>query len=135
MAPLEGLATTPKAAKQADCLAEEVVAAILKRRQSFFGRRSDTRGYLSVLVNVEETRSAVRCLDHGAPTFAKGASLEDPSRLFNASLDGNTRRATDIREGVGIDEGALKRRLRADVTINMSSGAKRPKRMSTRAGA
>jgi hypothetical protein len=52
-------------------------------------------------------------------TFAKGASLEDPSGLFNASLDGNTRRAIDIHEGDPIDEEALKALIRAAVALNM----------------
>lgn len=51
-------------------------------------------------------------------TFAKGASLPDPSSLFNASLDGNTRRAIDIREGDKIDEKALKALIRAAVALN-----------------
>jgi hypothetical protein len=58
-------------------------------------------------------------------TFAKGASLEDPSGLFNSSLDGNTRRAIDIREGDTIDEEALKALIRAAVALNTSSAAKR----------
>jgi hypothetical protein len=53
-------------------------------------------------------------------TFAKGASLEDPSGLFNASLDGNTRRAIDIHEGDRIDETALKALIRAAVALNLS---------------
>ncbi|WP_460146394.1 DUF1801 domain-containing protein [Pseudomonas sp. S2_A02] len=53
-------------------------------------------------------------------TFAKGASLEDPSGLFNASLEGNTRRAIDIHEGDSIDEDALKTLIRAAVTFNTS---------------
>ncbi|HKV16432.1 MAG TPA: DUF1801 domain-containing protein [Reyranella sp.] len=51
-------------------------------------------------------------------TFAKGASLEDPSRLFNASLEGNTRRAIDFHEGDKIDEKALKALIRAAVALN-----------------
>ncbi len=51
-------------------------------------------------------------------TFAKGASLPDPKQLFNASLDGNTRRAIDIREGDRIDEKALKTLIRAAVAHN-----------------
>jgi len=54
-------------------------------------------------------------------TFAKGASLEDPSGLFNASLEGNTRRAIDLREGDEIDEGALKALIRAAVALNTAS--------------
>ncbi|TMJ55705.1 MAG: DUF1801 domain-containing protein [Alphaproteobacteria bacterium] len=53
-------------------------------------------------------------------TFAKGAALQDPSRLFNSSLDGNTRRAVDFHEGEKIDEEALKTLVRAAVTLNKS---------------
>lgn len=53
-------------------------------------------------------------------TFAKGASLDDPSGLFNSSLKGNTRRAIDFREGETIDEKALKALIRAAVTLNSS---------------
>ncbi|MBV7548050.1 DUF1801 domain-containing protein [Pseudomonas sp. PDM26] len=53
-------------------------------------------------------------------TFAKGASLDDPSKLFNASLEGNTRRAIDIREGERIDEAALKALIQAAVALNTS---------------
>jgi hypothetical protein len=53
-------------------------------------------------------------------TFSKGAALEDPSGLFNSSLDGNTRRAIDFREGEKIDERALKALIRAAVTLNKS---------------
>jgi hypothetical protein len=61
-------------------------------------------------------------------TFAKGASLDDPSGLFNSSLDGNTRRAIDIREGDGFDEKALKALVRAAVALNTSAGAKPPRK-------
>ena len=69
-------------------------------------------------------------------TFAKGASLEDPSGLFNSSLEGNTRRAIDLHEGDKIDETALKALIRAAVALNTSVRAaagpvrsqKRPKR-------
>ena len=53
-------------------------------------------------------------------TFAKGASLEDPSGLFNSSLEGNTRRAIDLHEGDKINEKALKALIRAAVTLNTS---------------
>jgi hypothetical protein len=53
-------------------------------------------------------------------TFAKGASLDDPKGLFNSSLEGNTRRAIDIREGEDIDEGALKDLIREAVALNES---------------
>ena len=54
-------------------------------------------------------------------TFAKGASLADPSRLFNSSLDGNVRRAIDVRAGDRIDEAALKRLIRAAVALNVAT--------------
>jgi len=53
-------------------------------------------------------------------TFAQGASLKDPSHLFNSSLEGNTRRAIDFHEGDKIDEEALKALIRAAVTLNAS---------------
>jgi hypothetical protein len=53
-------------------------------------------------------------------TFAKGASLDDASGLFNSSLEGNTRRAIDFHEGEKIDEEALKALIRAAVTLNTS---------------
>jgi hypothetical protein len=53
-------------------------------------------------------------------TFAKGAALKDPSNLFNSSLEGNTRRAIDFREGDKINEAALKALVRAAVTLNKS---------------
>jgi hypothetical protein len=60
-------------------------------------------------------------------TFAKGASLEDPSRLFNSSLEGNTRRAIDVHEGDKMDDKALKALIRAAVALNMSVRAKKTK--------
>jgi hypothetical protein len=51
-------------------------------------------------------------------TFAKGASLKDPAKLFNSSLEGNTRRAIDIHEGDDLDEGAFKTLVRAAVALN-----------------
>ena len=57
-------------------------------------------------------------------TFARGAALEDPSGLFNSSLEGNTRRAIDFHEGEKIDEKALKALIRAAVTLNASRAKK-----------
>ena len=65
-------------------------------------------------------------------TFAKGASLEDPSGLFNSSLEGNVRRAIDIHEGDKIDEEALKALIRAAVALNTSRAAARPIRSRKR---
>jgi len=61
-------------------------------------------------------------------TFAKGALLEDPSGLFNASLEGNTRRAIDIHEGGKLNEKSLKALIRAAVALNRSTAAKRSKK-------
>ena len=57
-------------------------------------------------------------------TFAKGASVDDPSRLFNSGLEGNTRRAIDFHAGDKVDEEALKALIRAAVTLNENSGGR-----------
>jgi hypothetical protein len=63
-------------------------------------------------------------------TFAKGAALKDPSRLFNSSLDGNVRRAIDIHEADEIDEAALKDLIRAAVALNLKGKSKsKPRRV------
>ena len=73
-------------------------------------------------------------------TFAKGASLDDPSRLFNSSLDGNVRRAIDIHEGEKINEVALKDLIRAAVALNLqgknqpAKSKPRPRQASKRVG-
>ena len=59
-------------------------------------------------------------------TFAKGAALEDPAGLFNSSLEGNVRRAIDIREGEKVNEAALKELIRAAVALNLK-GKSKPK--------
>ncbi|EHR05248.1 DUF1801 domain-containing protein [Bradyrhizobium sp. WSM471] len=61
-------------------------------------------------------------------TFAKGAALDDPAGLFNSSLDGNVRRAIDIREGEKINEKALKALIRAAVELNASKAKKKPEK-------
>jgi hypothetical protein len=63
-------------------------------------------------------------------TFAKGAALDDPAGLFNSSLDGNVRRAIDIREGEKINEKALKALIRAAVALNASKAKKKPAKRS-----
>src|SRR6187399_2493704 len=67
-----------------------------------------------IICTGETYKSAVKL------TFAKGASVEDPSGLFNSSLEGNTRRAIDFREGGKIDEKAFKTLVRAAVALNKS---------------
>jgi hypothetical protein len=61
-------------------------------------------------------------------TFAKGAALDDPSKLFNSSLEGNTRRAIDFHEGEKINEKALKALIRAAVALNSSKSKAKAKR-------
>jgi hypothetical protein len=70
--------------------------------------------HAGILCTGESYKNAVKM------TFAKGASLADPSGLFNASLEGNTRRAIDFHEGDDIDETALKALIRAAVALNTS---------------
>jgi hypothetical protein len=60
-------------------------------------------------------------------TFAKGASLPDPKKLFNSSLEGATRRALDIKEGEEVDAEAFKTLFRAAVALNMAGGRAKPK--------
>ena len=76
--------------------------------------------HAGIICTGETYKSAVKL------TFAKGASLDDPSDLFNASLEGNTRRAIDIHEGDKINEKALKQLIRAAVALNTAQRAKRP---------
>jgi len=66
--------------------------------------------------------------NHVKVTFARGASLKDPSRLFNAGLEGNARRAIDFHEGEVIDPNAFKSLVRAAVALNTSGGKKSTKR-------
>lgn len=61
-------------------------------------------------------------------TFAQGAALEDPAGLFNSSLEGNTRRAIDIKEGEAIDEAALTALIRAAVALNTTRAAARKRK-------
>jgi hypothetical protein len=66
-------------------------------------------------------------------TFAKGAALDDPSGLFNSSLDGNVRRAIDIHEGDKVNEAALKDLIRAAVALNLKGKSKpKPQRASSK---
>ncbi len=64
-------------------------------------------------------------------TFAKGASLADPTRLFNASLEGNVRRAIDIREGEQVDAAAFKELVRAAVALNVATASGRSRQRQT----
>ena len=71
-----------------------------------------------IICTGESYRSVVKL------TFAKGASLKDPARLFNSSLDGNVRRAIDIHEGEDVDESAFKALVRQAVALNRSGKSK-----------
>ena len=73
-----------------------------------------------IICTGEAYKSAVKM------TFPKGAALKDPSGLFNSSLEGNTRRAIDVREGEKIGEKALKALIRAAVALNTQKKSKRP---------
>jgi hypothetical protein len=75
-----------------------------------------------IICTGETYKSAVKL------TFAKGASLQDPARLFNASLDGNARRAIDIHEGERVNEAAFKALVREAVALNTSAKSKRSKK-------
>lgn len=75
-----------------------------------------------IICTGESYRSAVKL------TFARGASLEDPARLFNSSLEGKVRRAIDIHEGETVDEAAFKALVRGAVALNRSDKAKPPKK-------
>ena len=67
-------------------------------------------------------------------TFAQGAALPDPARLFNASLDGNTRRAIDIREGEVVDAADFKALIRAAIDFNLAKVKARPRRPKSNGG-
>ena len=113
----ETLARVRKLIKEADPDAVEEV----KWRKPSNGMRGVPVWEHAGIICTGETYKAVVKL-----TFAKGAALKDPSRLFNSSLEGNVRRAIDIHEGDPIDEKALKALIRAAVALN-TSARKRPK--------
>jgi len=79
-----------------------------------------------IICTGESYKSAVKL------TFAKGASLKDPARLFNSSLEGNVRRAIDIHEGDDVDEGAFKTLIRQAVAHNSSGKAKAKPKTKTK---
>jgi hypothetical protein len=113
------------------------------RIKELSGWRGETLARIRALIKeadpevVEEWKWGIPVWSHGGiictgetykaavkTTFAKGASLEDPSSLFNSSLEGNTRRAIDFPEGGKIDEKAFKALIRAAVALNTSKPAK-----------
>jgi len=128
--------------------AESASELISRRITELADWRGETLGRMRKLIKeadpdvVEEWKWGVPVWSHGGIlctgetyksvvklTFAKGASLKDPSKLFNSSLDGKVRRAIDIREGDKIDEGAFKSLIKAAVAANTSATkAKRAKK-------
>jgi hypothetical protein len=103
------LARVRKLIKRAD---PEVVEEVKWRKPSNSMRGVPVWSHDGMICTGETYKQAVKL------TFAQGASLPDPSGLFNSSLEGATRRAIDIREGEKIDEGALKALVRAAVALN-----------------
>jgi hypothetical protein len=116
----ETLARVRRLIKEAD---PEAVEEVKWRKPSNSMLGVPVWSHAGIICTGETYKNAVKL------TFAKGASLKDPSGLFNASLEGNVRRAIDIREGDKIDEKALKALIRAAVALNMSvRAAARPVR-------
>jgi hypothetical protein len=110
----EMLARVRKIIKQAD---PDVVEEVKWRKPSNAMLGVPVWEHAGIICTGETYRSVVKL------TFAKGAALEDPSGLFNSSLDGNVRRAIDIREGDRIDEKALVALIRAAVALNTGKRA------------
>jgi len=120
----ETLARVRSLIKEAD---PEVVEEVKWRKPSNAMLGVPVWEHAGIICTGETYKSVVKL------TFAKGASLKDPSGLFNASLDGNVRRAIDFHEGDKIDEKALKALIRAAVALNISTqAAARPVRSQKR---
>ena len=115
---------------------DEGVAALFKdglvkgTAHSYVGQEAVAAGACAALTRADFVVSHHRGHGH---CIAKGASLEDPAGLFNASLDGNVRRAIDIREDDSINEAALQALIRAAVALNASTRAARSPRKPKRA--
>lgn len=112
----EMLVRIRKIIKQAD---PEAVEEVKWRKPSNSMAGVPVWSHAGIICTGETYKNAVKM------TFAKGASLEDPSDLFNSSLEGNTRRAIDFHEGDKINEKALKALVRAAVALNTSTAQKR----------
>jgi hypothetical protein len=113
----ETLSRMRKLIKQAD---PEVVEEVKWAKKTSPG--TPTWEHDGIICTGETYKSVVKL------TFAKGASLPDPAKLFNSSLEGNTRRAIDIHEGEKVDATAFKALIRAAIALNTSSGTSKPKR-------
>jgi hypothetical protein len=114
----ETLARIRTLIKQAD---PEVVEEVKWRKPSNSMLGVPVWSHAGIICTGETYKNVVKL------TFAKGASLPDPSGLFNSSLEGNTRRAIDFHEDDKIDEKALKTLIRAAVALNTASAAQRPR--------
>jgi hypothetical protein len=108
----ETLARVRKLIKEAD---PDVAETVKWRKPSNAMRGVPVWEHAGIVCTGETYKAYVKL------TFAKGAALKDPSRLFNASLEGNVRRAIDIHEGDRIDEKAFKALIRAAVALNTSA--------------
>jgi len=108
----ETLARVRRLIREAD---PDVVEAVKWRKPSNSMLGVPVWEHAGIICTGETYKNAVKL------TFAKGASLDDPSGLFNASLEGNTRRAIDLHDGDRIDEKALKALIRAAVALNTSA--------------
>jgi hypothetical protein len=133
--------------------ANSAVAKITRRIEALGDWRGETLGHLRQLIHeadpeIQEEWKWEKPTSSGTPvwshdgivctgesykqvvklTFARGASLKDPKKLFNASLEGNVRRAIDIREGEAIDEAAFKELILSAVAANCSARAQRAAR-------
>jgi hypothetical protein len=140
--------------KKSDASKSQSASALISKRIADLGDwRGETLGRMRKLIkaadpDVVEEWKWVKASNPGTPvwshdgiictgefyktvvklTFAKGASLKDPARLFNSSLDGNVRRAIDIREGEKVDESAFKALVRQAVALNTAGKAKPAKK-------
>ena len=115
----ETLARIRRLIKQA---APEVIEEVKWRKPSNSMRGVPVWSHAGILCTGETYKKVVKL------TFAKGASLKDPARLFNSSLDGNVRRAIDIHEGEEVDDAAFKALVRQAVALNSSGKLKTSKK-------
>lgn len=106
----------------------EIVEEVKWRKPSNGMRGVPVWSHAGIICTGETYKDAVKM------TFAKGASLDDPSGLFNSSLEGNTRRAIDFHEGDKVNEKALKALIRAAVALNISDTARPTRAQKTRKG-
>jgi hypothetical protein len=131
---------TPTGSKEAETSPSRLIDARIKELNDW---RGETLAHVGKLIRQADLEAVEEWKWRGVPvwshggilctgetykavvklTFAKGAALDDPSRLFNSSLEGNTRRAIDIHEGDAIDEMALMALIRAAVALNTSKRA------------